>query len=173
MSARFSAIVFPVTVNVSPCKYPASSKILRTTGIPPTRSRSVITNLPNGLRSPSNGTLAPIRLKSSSVKSTSASWAIASKCRTAFVEPPSAIKIVIAFSNAFLVKIIRVVIPRRIKLTTASPDLIAYASRLRSTAGGAADPGKERPSASPIAAIVLAVYIPPQAPSPGQIARSI
>ena len=59
------------------------------------------------------------------------------------------------------------------RLTTASPDAIAYASRLRSTAGGAADPGNERPNASPIAAIVFAVYIPPQAPSPGQIARSI
>ena len=29
------------------------------------------------------------------------------------------------------------------------------------------------PSASPTAAIVLAVYMPPQAPSPGQIARSM
>ena len=59
------------------------------------------------------------------------------------------------------------------RFTTASPDLIAYASRLRSIAGGAADPGNERPSASPIAAMVFAVNIPAQAPSPGQIARSI
>ena len=39
--------------------------------------------------------------------------------------------------------------------------------------GGAAEPGSESPSASPIEAIVFAVYIPPHAPSPGQIARSI
>ena len=98
---------------------------------------------------------------------------MASKWRTALVEPPRAIKIVMAFSNAFFVKISRVVIPSLIRLTTASPDLIAYASRRRSTAGGAADPGSESPIASPILAIVFAVYIPPQAPSPGQIAFSI
>ena len=67
----------------------------------------------------------------------------------------------------------RVVIPARISSTTAAPDLTAKASRLRSTAGGAADPGRDKPIASPILAIVLAVNIPPHAPSPGQIARSI
>ncbi|CAB4595674.1 unannotated protein [freshwater metagenome] len=46
-------------------------------------------------------------------------------------------------------------------------------SRRRSTAGGAAEPGSESPIASPTVAIVFAVYIPPHAPSPGQIARSI
>ena len=132
-----------------------------------------MTNFPKGLRSPSNGTFDPIRLKSSRVRSTSASWAIASRCNTALVDPPSAITVVIAFSKAFLVKISRVVIPKRIKLTTASPDLTENASRRRSTAGGAADPGRERPRASPTAAIVFAVYMPPHAPSPGQIARSI
>ena len=40
-------------------------------------------------------------------------------------------------------------------------------------AGGAALPGSDMPSASAALAIVLAVYMPPQAPSPGQIARSI
>ena len=57
--------------------------------------------------------------------------------------------------------------------TTASPERCAKPSRRRSTAGGAAEPGSDMPSASPTAAIVLAVYIPPQAPSPGQIARSM
>ncbi len=40
-------------------------------------------------------------------------------------------------------------------------------------AGGAALPGSDMPSASAALAIVLAVYMPPQAPSPGQMARSI
>ena len=40
-------------------------------------------------------------------------------------------------------------------------------------AGGAAEPGSDMPSASAALAIVFAVYMPPQAPSPGQIARSI
>ena len=66
-----------------------------------------------------------------------------------------------------------VVMPCEIKLTTASPDAIAKPSRLRSTAGGAAEPGSDMPIASAAEAMVFAVYIPPQAPSPGQIARSI
>ena len=46
-------------------------------------------------------------------------------------------------------------------------------SRRRSTAGGAAEPGNAKPSASAATAIVFAVYMPPHAPSPGQIARSM
>ena len=46
-------------------------------------------------------------------------------------------------------------------------------SRRRSTAGGAAEPGSAMPIASATAAIVLAVYMPPHAPSPGQAAFSI
>ena len=49
----------------------------------------------------------------------------------------------------------------------------AKPSRRRSVAGGAALPGSDMPSASAALAMVLAVYIPPQAPSPGQIARSM
>ena len=89
------------------------------------------------------------------------------------VEPPSAITTVIAFSNASRVMIWRAVMPRRSSPTTASPDRCAKPSRRRSTAGGAAEPGSDIPIASPTAAIVFAVYMPPQAPSPGQIARSI
>ena len=43
ISARFSAIVFPVTVRQSPCSRPASSSAFITTGTPPTRSTSFIT----------------------------------------------------------------------------------------------------------------------------------
>ena len=49
----------------------------------------------------------------------------------------------------------------------------ANPSRRRSALGGEALPGSDIPIASATAAIVFAVYIPPQAPSPGQIARSI
>ena len=89
------------------------------------------------------------------------------------VEPPKAITTAIAFSNASLVRICRAVIPFRSSSTAAIPDRRAYPSRRRSTAGGAADPGSDMPSASAALAMVFAVYIPPQAPSPGQIARSI
>ena len=63
--------------------------------------------------------------------------------------------------------------PLAIKFTTASPERCAQASRRRSADGGEAEPGRLRPRASPMEAMVLAVYIPPQAPSPGQIARSM
>ena len=89
------------------------------------------------------------------------------------VEPPSAITTAMAFSKASLVMIWRAVMPWRSISTTASPERWANPSRRRSTAGGAAEPGRLMPSASATAAIVLAVYMPPQAPSPGQIARSI
>ncbi len=78
-----------------------------------------------------------------------------------------------AFSNASRVITCRAVMPFSSIPTTASPERCANPSRRRSTAGGAADPGSDMPSASPTAAIVLAVYMPPQAPSPGQIARSM
>ena len=89
------------------------------------------------------------------------------------MEPPSAITTVMAFSKASMVMIWRAVMPSRSISTTASPERCANPSRRRSTAGGAAEPGSDMPSASPTAAIVLAVYMPPQAPSPGQMARSI
>ena len=52
-------------------------------------------------------------------------------------------------------------------------DAVEEWSRRRSTAGGEAEPTSAMPSASAAAAIVLAVYMPPQAPSPGQAAFSI
>ncbi len=78
-----------------------------------------------------------------------------------------------AFSNACLVMIWRGVMPRRSMLTTASP---AAGRRRR---GGcrwpAATPSRAAlmPIASPIELIVLAVNMPPHAPSPGQALRSI
>ena len=73
-----------------------------TTGTPPIRSRSTMWKRPWGFVSARWGTRAAIRLKSSSSSSTRASLAIASRWRTALVEPPSAITTAIAFSNACL-----------------------------------------------------------------------
>ena len=58
-------------------------------------------------------------------------------------------------------------------LTTASPARRASSSRRTSTAGGDAVPGRDMPMASAIELMVLAVNIPPHAPSPGQALRSI
>ena len=64
---------------------------------------SAMRNLPLGFKSASTGTRLPIRVKSSISSFTPAVCAMASRCSTAFVEPPSAITTVIAFSNAFRV----------------------------------------------------------------------
>ena len=101
-SARFSAIVLPVTVTQSPCSRPASRSWRRTTGTPPIRSRSVMWNRPCGFMSATCATRSAIRLKSSSSSSTRASCAMARRCSTALVEPPSAITTAMAFSNASL-----------------------------------------------------------------------
>ena len=61
-------------------------------------------NLPPGFMSAMCGTRAATLLKSSSSSSTPASLAIASRCSTALVEPPSALASAIAFSNAPLVR---------------------------------------------------------------------
>lgn len=98
---------------------------------------------------------------------------MASRCSTALVEPPNAITTAIAFSNASRVMICRAVMPLRSISTTAWPERRANPSRRRSVAGGAALPGNDMPRASAALAIVFAVYMPPHAPSPGQIARSI
>ena len=122
ISARFSAMVRPVTVSTSPCSSPASSSARMTTGTPPTWSTSFITYCPNGLTFARCGTRAPIRRKSSSVSSTCASCAIASRCSTALVEPPNAITTAMAFSNASLVMIWRAVMPWRSISTAAMPE---------------------------------------------------
>ena len=119
------------------------------------------------------GTLAAMRLKSSRSSSTRASCAIASKCRTALVEPPSAITTEIAFSNAFLVMIWLGRMSLAMRFITARPLSNAKSSLRESTAAGEALPGRDIPIASPTDAIVLAVNIPAQDPSLGQARRSI
>ena len=48
---RFSAIVLPVTVMQSPCRYPPSSSARISTGTQPISSRSLATYFPPGFRS--------------------------------------------------------------------------------------------------------------------------
>ncbi len=129
-AARFSAIVRPVTVMQSPCSRPASSSSFITTGTPPTRSRSLITNRPAGRTSTRCGTRRDILSKSSSSSSTPASRAIARRCSTAFVEPATAIVTAIAFSNASRVMMSRGRGPSSASsFAAATPDSRANTSR--------------------------------------------
>ena len=93
-----------------------------TTGTPPISSTSAMWYLPCGLVSAMCGTRAATRLKSSSSSSTSASWAMASRWRTALVEPPRAMTTAMAFSNASFVMIWRGRMFWRSSSITALPD---------------------------------------------------
>ena len=80
------------------------------------------------------GTFARIGSKSSSVSFTPAHCAIASRWRTALVEPPTAITTAIALSNACRVRIFRAVRPRRSASASARPDSSALCALSSSSA---------------------------------------
>src|SRR5713101_5320817 len=108
-----------------------------------------------------------MRVKSSSLSLTLADEAIAIKCSTALVEPPSAMTTVIAFSNDRRVNICRGVNPNLIKLTAAAPARAQSSRFCPEIASWAELFGRLMPSASMADAMVLAVYIPEQDPGPG------
>ncbi len=113
-------------------------------------------------------------LSNSSIASlTPASLAMASKCRTALVEPPVAITPAIALWSALRVMIWR---GRRpfVKISITSFPVSKATSSLRgSTAVTPLNPMGDTPSISNAVDIVLAVNWPPQAPAPGQARLSI
>ncbi len=113
-----------------------------------------------------------MRVKSSSVSLTRASFAIANRCSTALVDPPRAMTTVMAFSKALRVRMSRGRKPSFTNFTTASPARRESALFSSPTASCAELPGSDKPSASIAEAMVLAVYIPPQLPGPGIAVRS-
>src|SRR3990167_7238230 len=171
--SRFSAKVLPVTVKQSPCNNPASRSIFITPGTPPTLYKSYITYLPEGFKSARCGTFLLILSKSSKLKLTPTAWAIASRCKAEFVEPPNAITTVIAFSNAFFVIISFGVMFFSSIWTTYFEDSKHSPFFLGSSAGIEEEFGNDMPNASIAEAIVFAVYIPPQLPAPGHARHSI
>ena len=120
---------------------------------------------PEGRRLATSGVVLAARLKSSRSSATPARPAIAGRWTTAFVEPPTAISTRTAFSNAARVRIFD---GRRSSWTISTmrrPAASASRSRPASGAGTAAMPGSVMPSASAIAAIVLAVPMTAQVPA--------
>ena len=91
--------------------------------------------------------------------------AIAVRCTTALVEPPSAISMRNAFSTDCVVMIVEGVIGCCVRRTATRPDASAATSRCESTAGIAAVPGNAIPKASVMQAIVLAVPMTAQVPA--------
>ena len=134
---------------------------------PPILTRCDTPYFPEGLRSASTGTRLPILVKSSIESLTPAECAIARRWRTAFVEPPRAITTVMAFSNAFLVRMSLGRTPALRSATAASPARRQSSRFSGPTASWLELSGRLMPRASMADAIVFAVYIPPHEPGPG------
>jgi len=110
---------------------------------------------------------------SSMSRGMSNAWAMASRWRTALVEPPVAATEAMALSIEARVTKVRGRTSRRTRSMTSSPVRRAASSFLGSTAGISLSPAGERPMNSMTMLMVLAVYWPPQAPAPGQATDSI
>ncbi len=117
--------------------------------------------------------MAAITKDWSMVHFTPAALAIARKCSTAFVEPPVAMISDTAFSIDLRVMMSRGFKSRRIaSISTAA--LCAAESAFSASGEAICElPSRLMPSASNDELIVLAVYIPPQAPTVGQALRSM
>ena len=101
------------------------------------------------------------------------SWAIASRWRTAFVEPPVAATAAIALSIERRVTKVEGRTSSRTSSITSSPQRRAASSLVGSSAGISFRPAGDRPRISITMLIVLAVNWPPQAPGPGHAAASM
>ena len=114
-----------------------------------------------------------MRVKSSMASFTFAAWAMARRCRTAFVEPPRAMTTVMAFSNAFRVMMSRGKTPLFRRLSTAAPASRQSAFLSRKSRLGPSCSASSCPVLRWQMAIVFAVYMPPQEPAPGMAHASI
>jgi len=128
---------------------------------------------PEGARSAMKGVLLVTRWKSSRVRGTPAVAAMARKCTTLLVLPPRAMVITIAFSKARLVRRSRGLISLSMQILMASAALTHSRIFAGDVAGVEEEPGRESPIDSIAVAMVLAVYMPPQAPAPGHACCSM
>ena len=169
VTARAAApMLSPVTVTESSWSRPASCRRFATSPMPPARYRSVATKRPPGFRSASSGVRSLMRSKSSIARSTAASCAMASRCSTAFVEPPVAATPAMAFSTAARVTIRRGRRSFRTSSITSWPARRATSSFSATIAGTPFALSGDTPSSSHTIDMVFAVNWPPHAPGPGQ-----
>ena len=115
------------------------------------------------------GTFALISLKVSRLIGTSASLAMASRCKTLLELQPSAISVASAFLNAAGVRMSRGRTPSRTRPMMRMPACFASCVRAAYTAGMVPLPGSAMPMASHRQFMLLAVYMPEQLPQPGQV----
>ena len=98
---------------------------------------------------------------------------MANRCKSVFVDAPSAISKVSALVNARFVIIMRGVIASRTRLQIASPARLASRKRSLCTASIVPLPGSAMPSASHRQLSEFAVYMPQQLPQPTQATFSM
>ena len=111
--ARFSASVLPVTVRHRRAAGRVEQRLHAAARMPPIATSSAITYLPLGLQvGEHRHALADAREVVERRASRRRLCAIASRCSTALVDPPSAMTTVIAFSNALRVRMSRGLMPR-------------------------------------------------------------
>ena len=140
----------------------------KTAGTPPISCKSSIRYFPLGFKFPRNGVSLDIFWKSSIPKSIFAVLQIAKICNTAFVDPPKTVINLTAFSIDFLVIISLGFISFLIKFKIELAIIFFSFDLSLLTAGFDELYGSDIPIASIADDMVLAVYIPPQAPGPGQ-----
>ncbi len=128
---------------------------------------------PPGFRSAMTGVRAAMASKSSMERATRASRAMASRCSTAFVDPPVAATVVIAFSIDARVTSDRGRTSPATSFIRVRPQARATSALRASVAGTSFAPSGDIPRNAMAVAIVFAVYCPPQAPAPGHARSSI
>ena len=159
-------------VSVDPSAWPASMRRFASRRDPPAAWKCEAIYLPAGARSQMNGVRFEIASKSSMERSMPISRAMASRCRTALVDPPLAATLAIVFSRD-----LRVMICEGRRLARTASIIMRPASRVAaclslSVAGTPESCIGEMPRISPLMAMVLAVNCPPHAPAPGQALAS-
>ena len=132
--AMFSPTVLPVTVGRLVSSRPSPASCAMTAGTPPAAYRSSICVGPAGARWQKLGTFALISLKVSRLIGTSASLAMASRCKTLLELQPSAISVASAFLNAAGVRISRGRTPSRTRSMIRIPACFASCVRAAYTA---------------------------------------
>ena len=104
-SCVYAAMPCPTTVSTSSCSKPASRNSRITNGSPPAAAKWFTSACPLGYTRISSGMMDEISSKSSQFKITPAARAIATRCMVWLVEPPVAIRPIMALINDFSLNI--------------------------------------------------------------------
>ena len=131
-SCVYASMPCPTTVSTSSCSRPLLRSSRMTNGKPPAAAKWFTSACPFGYTRISSGIIDETSLKSSQFKITPAARAMATKCIVWLVEPPVAIRPIIALMNDFSVSISPIGLAswRRISCTSCTAACRVNASRM-------------------------------------------